>query len=188
MFPNLSVINFQCRKCRLTTRSSGRNLPWANSGRLARTFGHERNKMKTNKSSKNKAVIRNYIRNVVNTGNIDKIDKYISEKYTEVLDGKRYKVGIDGAKKHIIDVRQTYQDLKLTVDHQIAEGDWVATSITASGTHKGEWIGMKPTGKKVVFTGVNVERLEKGKIVEHGGAANLLFQFLEIGAIQVVNK
>jgi predicted ester cyclase len=134
----------------------------------------------------NKNLIRKYIEEVINTGNTDEIEKFISPEYTEIHEGKRYPVGIKGAKEHIIGVRQTYPDLKLTVDQQIAEGDWVATCITARGTHKGSWLGMKPTGKQVSFTGVNIEKVENGKITEHGGAANLLFQFLEIGAIKVV--
>jgi predicted ester cyclase len=134
----------------------------------------------------NKNLIRKYIEEVINTGNTDEIEKFISPEYTEIHEGKRYPVGIKGAKEHIIGVRQTYPDLKLTVDQQIAEGDWVATCITARGTHKGSWLGMKPTGQQVSFTGVNIEKVENGKITEHGGAANLLFQFLEIGAIKVV--
>jgi hypothetical protein len=45
---------------------------------------------------------------------------------------------------------------------------------------------MKPTGKRVEITGVNVDRVVDGRIVEHGGAANLLGPLLEIGAIRVV--
>jgi len=134
----------------------------------------------------NKKLIRKYIKEVINTGNISEIEKFISSKYTEIHEGRRHPVGIEGAKEHIIGVRQTYPDLKLTVDKQIAEGDWVATCITARGTHKGSWLGIKPTGKQVSYTGVNIEKVENGKITEHGGAANLLLQLLEIGAIKVV--
>jgi predicted ester cyclase len=45
-------------------------------------------------------------------------------------------------------------------------------------------MGIKPTGKNVTFTGVNVDKVINGKIVEHGGAANLLNKFLEIGAVK----
>jgi hypothetical protein len=45
---------------------------------------------------------------------------------------------------------------------------------------------MKPTGKMVTYTGVNVDRVVSGKIVEHGGAANMLGPLLEIGAVRVV--
>lgn len=137
---------------------------------------------------KNKQLIRKYIEQVVNTGNVELIEEFISSDYTEVVEGKRYQVGIEGAKAHILGVRQTYPDLKVTVDRQIAEGDWVATCITASGTHKGTWLDMKPRNKRVTFTGVNVEKVTNGRISEHGRAANMLFQLLEIGAIKVVSE
>ena len=137
---------------------------------------------------KNKKLIRSYIEEVVNTGNVELMEKFISPNYVEVHEGKRYEVGIQGAKDHIVGVRETYPDLTLTVDQQIAERDWVATCITAKGTHKGSWLGMKPTGKQVSFTGVNIEKIENGKITEHGGAANLLLQLLKIGAVQIVGE
>jgi formylmethanofuran dehydrogenase subunit C len=89
----------------------------------------------------------------------------------EVMDGKRYPVGLEGAASHVMGVRNTYPDLHY-----------------GRGTHKGEWIGIAPTGRKVAFTGVNVDRVVGGKIVEHGGAANMLGPLLEIGAIRVVGS
>jgi predicted ester cyclase len=135
---------------------------------------------------KNKIVVRRFIEEVINTGNTDRIEMFVSPDYTEVLDGIRNPVGIEGAKFHILGVRRAYPDLHLTVEHQIAEGEWVATCITARGTHKGSWMGMKPTGKALVFTGVNIDRFVDGRIVEHGGAANLLGPLLSAGALQAV--
>ncbi len=63
----------------------------------------------------------------------------------------------------------------------------MATCITARGTHRGEWLGIKPTGTAVAFTGVNIDRVVGGRIVEHGGAANMLGPLLEIGAIKLVS-
>jgi predicted ester cyclase len=134
----------------------------------------------------NKLLIRKYIEEVINTGNVDKMEEYVSEDYTEIFEGKRYPMGVDGAKEHILGVRQTYPDLTLTVERQIAEGEYVATSITARGTHRGVWLGIQPTGKVVTYTGVNIDRVVDGRIVEHGGAANLLGPLLEIGAVRVV--
>ncbi|HEY5997882.1 MAG TPA: ester cyclase [bacterium] len=135
-----------------------------------------------------KAIVRRFYEEVVNTGDVSKIPELVSEEYTEVMDGKRYPVGLQGAVSHALGVRQCYGDLHLTIDRQISEGEWVATCITARGTHKGEWIGIAPTGRQVAFTGVNVDRVVNGKIVEHGGAANMLGPLLEIGAIRVVGK
>lgn len=134
----------------------------------------------------NKSIVRRYYEEIVNTGNIDTIGTFIAPEYTEVYDGKKHSVGIEGAKEHVLGVRKTYPDLHITIEKQIAEGDWVVTCITAKGTHKGTWLGIKPTGKVLVFTGVNVDRVVDGKIVEHGGAANMLNPLLEAGAVKVI--
>jgi predicted ester cyclase len=138
--------------------------------------------------NENKAIVRKYINEVINTGNIDMISNFISPNYREVYNGKIYPIGIEGAINHIKGVRNTYPDLKLTIDFQIAEGDWVATCITAQGTHKGEWMGIQPTGKLLTYSGVNLNKLEKGRIVEHSGAANMLGPLLEAGAIKIVSR
>lgn len=135
----------------------------------------------------NKALIRSYIEEVVNSGNVDEMEKYVSSDYTEVFEGRRYPLGIDGAKEHIRGVRQTYPDLTVTVGQQIAEGEYVATCITARGTHQGVWLGIKPTNKVVTYTGVNIDRVVEGRITEHSGAANLLGPLLEIGAVRAAD-
>jgi predicted ester cyclase len=136
----------------------------------------------------NKLLVRRYIEEVINTGDVGALEEFIGAEYVEVHDGKRYPIGIQGAKEHILGVRRTYPDLALTVERQIAEGEWVATCITARGTHRGVWLGIKPTGKVVTYTGVNVNRIVDGKIVEHGGAANLLGPLLGIGAITIAGS
>lgn len=134
----------------------------------------------------NKKIVRRYIEDIINTGNVEDIQKYIAADYVEIHEGIRHEVGIPGAIEHVLGVRTTYPDLTVTVDDQFGEGDRVATCITARGTHLGSWLGMKPTGKKLTFTGVNINRLKDGKIVEHGGAANMMGPLLEAGALKVV--
>lgn len=136
----------------------------------------------------NKQLIRRYIEEVINTGNVDGIERFISPDYVEVFDRRRYSLGIKGAKEHIIGVRKTYPDLTLTVERQIAEDDWVATCIVARGTHRGKWLGIQPTGKVLTYTGVNVDKVVEGRIIEHGGATNMLGPLLEVGAIRIVGE
>jgi len=136
-------------------------------------------------NEEDKKLIRRYYEEVVSTGAVDEVTRFVSPDYVEVHDNKRFAIGIEGAKEHIRGVRQTYPDLRLTVEQQIAEGEWVVTRVTMRGTHRGEWQGIKPTGKPVEVTAVNIDRVVGGRIVEHGGAANLLGPLLEIGAIRV---
>lgn len=135
----------------------------------------------------NKRLVRRYYSDVVSTGAIGLIDQFIAPNYVEVHEGKRFELGIEGAKQHVLGVRHTYPDLVVRVDQQIAEGEWVASCVIAIGTQEGEWIGIKPTGKHFEFTGVNIDRVVNGRIVEHGGAANLLLPLLQSGAIRIAH-
>ena len=127
------------------------------------------------------------IEEVVNTGNVDYLAEFISLDFAEIHNNTRYPVGLAGAIDHILGVRETYPDLHLTIEQQIAEGDWVATCVTARGTHKGVWLGMQTTGEKLVMTAVNIDRVVDGRIVGHDGAANILEPFLKIGAIRIAD-
>ncbi len=131
----------------------------------------------------NKEIIRRYGEEIENTGDVTNIREFIAEDYVEVYEGKRYTIGIKGATDHVLGVRRVYPDLKLIIENQIAEGDWVVTVYSVTGTFKEEWFEMQPTGKPITFFGVNVDRLENGKIVEHGGAANLLEPLLREGVV-----
>ena len=133
----------------------------------------------------NKKLVGRFYKEIINTGNVENIAEFISSDCVET-DGKiRVVSGVEGMARHVLGVRETYPDLHLTIERQIAEGDWVVTLVTARGTHQGSWLGMKPTGRLLVFTAVNVDKVVAGKIVEHGGAANMLEPFLEVGAIRV---
>ena len=135
----------------------------------------------------NKLLVQRYYEEVVNTGDVDRLGDFVSPDYVEVLGNVRHSAGPEGARQHILGVRETYPDLHLTVEQQIAEGQWVVTRITMRGTHKGVWLKMRPTGKKVEMTAVNIDRVAGGLIVEHGGAANIFGPLLEIGAIRIAD-
>jgi predicted ester cyclase len=134
----------------------------------------------------NKQRVRRYYGDVVSTGNAKAIADFVSPDYVEVHDNVHYPLGLDGATAHVEGVRATYPDLRLTVERQVAEGEWVVSLVTMRGTHRGEWLGIAPTGKAVTVTAVNLDRVVDGRIVEHTGAANLLGPLLEIGAVKAV--
>jgi len=134
----------------------------------------------------NKRLVRRYYEEVLNTGDVTDVASFIAPDYVEVYDNVRYPLGLEGAQEHVLGVRRTYADLHLTIEQQIGEGEWVVSVVTMRGTHVGEWLGIAPTGKPVQMTAVNVDRVVDGRIVEHGGAANLLGPLVEIGAVRPV--
>ncbi len=115
---------------------------------------------------------------------IDEVPEYIAENCTVRIGDKTIPVGIEGMKQHINEVRKTYPDLKMTIIRQYNDGDTVISEFIMEGTHLGEWLGTKPTGKKLRMTGVDIDRLVDGKIVEHGGAVNTFEALFEEGVIK----
>lgn len=134
-------------------------------------------------TSDNKIIISRFIEEIENTGDVSNIREFISEDYVEVHEGERYQIGIKGAIDHVLGVRGVFPDLKMIINYQISEGEWVATVYSVTGTFKNEWFGMKPTGLPITFTGVNMDRVKDGKIVEHGGASNLMEPLLKARVI-----
>lgn len=136
----------------------------------------------------NKRLLRRFYEEVVSTGKLDHIGEFVSPSCVETDGLIRVDSGVEGMAAHVRGVREVYPDLQITIEQQIAEGEWVVSVITARGTHEGEWLGMKPTGRQLVFTGVNIDRVVDGRIAEHGGAANMLMPFLEAGALRPVSE
>lgn len=73
-------------------------------------------------------------------------------------------------------------DARLSVDWQVAEGDWVVTGATLRGTHLGEWEGLPPTGKPVTLRAVFRDQIVDGKIVHHEALYDMFSALQQVGA------
>ena len=82
-------------------------------------------------------------------------------------------------RKHLAALKETYPDYAMKIIRQYSDGDYVISEFIMRGTHKGEFIGIKPTNKILEITGVDIDKVIDGKIVEHGGAANTFETFIE---------
>jgi predicted ester cyclase len=131
-----------------------------------------------------KEKIKYFYENITSNHLIDEIPNYVSENCKVRIGETIIPVGIDGMKQHMIEVRKTYPDLKMTIIRQYCDGDYVISEFIVEGTHQGEWLGMKPTGKKLTFTGVDIDKIADGKIIEHGGAVNTFETLFEAKIIQ----
>src|SRR6476620_3438856 len=80
------------------------------------------------------------------------------------------------------EARQLYETLRNAIHWQLADGDRVTTYKTYHGTHRGEFLGVAPTGREIQFETVDVMRVRDGKIAEHWGVANLFSLVQQLGA------
>ncbi|MBM3897091.1 MAG: ester cyclase [Thaumarchaeota archaeon] len=76
--------------------------------------------------------------------------------------------GIKGLKSGLKLFKKGFPDLTMKVNDLIAEGDKVAARVTYTGTHKGKFMGLKPTNKKFNIMGTDFVRFGKdGRAKEH---------------------
>ena len=78
-----------------------------------------------------------------------------------------------------------FTDNQTTTDDQIAEGDKVMTRLTWRAVHSGDFQGIPATGKQIEVTGVAIERIQKGKIVEHWSNLDQMSLMQQLGVIPV---
>ncbi len=79
--------------------------------------------------------------------------------------------------------RTAFPGNQLTVEDYLAEGDTVVSRWTGRGTHKGDLMGIAPTGKQVTVTGISIQRIANGKIVEEWSNYDMLGMLQQLGVV-----
>ena len=115
----------------------------------------------------NKRLISDFYNEVWGKGNLDFAEKVFYQDYIrhDLRPGNPLP-GIEGQKKIAADFRAAFPDLTIHIDLVFATDDFVAARWTMSGTNTGKWGTIEPTNKKATFSGVNLFRMENGKVKE----------------------
>ena len=114
----------------------------------------------------NKALVRDSFDEVFSKGRLEAVDKFFSANYVNHTPFPGQVPGPEGVKRSASLLRTAFPDFQVFIDDLIAEQDKVAVRVTERGTHKGEYMGIKPTGKQVTVTGIDIFRVSGGKFVE----------------------
>ncbi|GIV98239.1 MAG: hypothetical protein KatS3mg057_2896 [Herpetosiphonaceae bacterium] len=118
-------------------------------------------------AEENKTLVRRVIEEGFNKGNLGVADQLCASNYRShdpLL--QNLPSGPDAFKQSINVYRTAFPDSRITIEEQVAQGNLVATRWTAQGTHNGQLMGIQPTGKRVQVSGIQIDRVEQGKIVE----------------------
>lgn len=122
---------------------------------------------------------------IVNTGELDAFPEVVAPGCVDHDPAPGQGPGPEGFRTFFSGLRTAFPDLKVEPQTLLAEGDQVGFAYKVTGTHRGDFMGVAPTGKGIEVRGMQIGRFEDGKMVERWGSSDELGILKQIGAAPV---
>ncbi|MFQ5944520.1 MAG: ester cyclase [Anaerolineales bacterium] len=134
-------------------------------------------------SEENKAIARRFFEEVWNQGNLKVVDELLGPDFVASGVPSGIPPHREGFKEFVTMNRAAFPDMNIYIEDQIAEGDLVITRFKIRGTHQGVFAGIPPTNKQVTGTGIGIDRIVDGRIVEAWTNYDEYGMLVQLGAI-----
>jgi steroid delta-isomerase-like uncharacterized protein len=117
-------------------------------------------------------------------GDLDAIDELVAPEFVgHNPPAREPNLGPAGQREFVEKYRSAFPDARVKVESQLGEGDRVVTRWTAHGTHRGELMGIDPTGREVTVHGITISRISAGKVVESWSNWDALGMLVQLGVV-----
>jgi steroid delta-isomerase-like uncharacterized protein len=113
----------------------------------------------------NKHLVRRYVEEVFNTGNVAILDDLVADDHISHGPLGNH-CGLESIRRDVAAYRSAFPDIRFELLDVVAEGDRVARRFVATGTHLGAFLGVAPTGRRVRVNGLAINRIVDGKVAE----------------------
>ena len=120
----------------------------------------------------------------INAGDIDGFGDLVAGDFTERQEAEGFPPTKEGMLEFFRMMLAAFPDMRMTVEDLIASGDKTVARVTATGTHKGEFVGVPPTGKVGHVQLIDIMRFDAaGLICEHWGVTDMLSLMQQLGVV-----
>ncbi len=131
----------------------------------------------------NKAIVRRFVEEVQNRGDLAALNELCAPDFVNHSAPPGVPPTREGLAQLTAHFRRAFPDGQMAIEEMLAEADRVATRKTFRGTHRGELMGIPPTGRAVAIGLIDIARLVDGKVVESWSAADDLGLLRQLGAL-----
>jgi steroid delta-isomerase-like uncharacterized protein len=121
---------------------------------------------------------------LANSDDLDKMDELVSDDFVYRSSGYPELHGPEGWKEIVREFRRAFPDMHITSNTLVAEGDLVVHHYTVSGTHRGEFYGIAPTGRQVSIDTLALVRIANGKMTSNFEITDNLDVMQQLGVIE----
>jgi predicted ester cyclase len=124
----------------------------------------------TDRGTANKELVQEFIQDLFTQGDLGAVDRYLDPDFVNHdLPFPGAPAGPEGIRQAADAFRRACPDWHSDVQLLVAEGDMVVERFIASGTHRGDLMGVAPAGKTLVLEGMQIFRVHGDKLVERWG-------------------
>jgi steroid delta-isomerase-like uncharacterized protein len=117
------------------------------------------------------------------TGNFDELNDLVAPNCIDHDPAPNQIPGPEGYAAFFGGMQKAFPDMKIEVEHLVADDDNVAFAYRLTGTHDGEFNGIAPTGKTINVRGMQISKFADGKMVERWGSSDELGILKQLGVI-----
>ena len=132
-------------------------------------------------SEENKELERRMYEEIYNKKNLGAVEQFYAADWVCHPWPPGMPPSLDGMKQSMKHDYLALPDMQVRLEDMLAEGDKIACRWTATATHKGEFMGMPPTNKQLTITGVHIDRIAGGKIVETWNYSDMMGLMQQLG-------
>jgi len=134
-------------------------------------------------AEENKAKVRRLIEEFINKGNLAVADEIFATNFVNHSPAAGTTPDRQGIKQYITILHTAFSDFHCAIEDLIAEGDRVVVRLMCRGTHRGEFMGISPTGRQVNVTAISILRFAGGKVVERWNNTDNLGMLQQFGVV-----
>lgn len=122
-----------------------------------------------------------------NTGDLTAIERVYDPRFVAHFPDSSnfpHREGQDHVRTGITRIREAFPDWFEEVQDLLVDGDKVVTRYLSTGTHRGEFYGLAPTGRRIAIREISIYRIERDRIVEQWCMLDELQRLRQLGVIE----
>ncbi|HYM63042.1 MAG TPA: ester cyclase [Gaiellaceae bacterium] len=117
----------------------------------------------------NRLALRRIVDELLNGGDLGAFDELVHPAYVDGFDGS----GREEYRELVERCGPRFRNIHLTIEDEIAEGDKAVGRFVLRGTHRGDFLGIAPTGRQVEFDGIGIIQFRDGKMVSRWNVSDI---------------
>jgi steroid delta-isomerase-like uncharacterized protein len=130
-----------------------------------------------------KALVREFVEEAQDRGNVEAVDEYLAEDFVDHSAFPGTSPNREGVKRVFAAFHEAFDDFRVVIHDQVADGGKVVTRKTLHGTHRGEFMGVPPTDREVSIHVTDVLYVKNGRITDHWTAVDRLDFMRQLGVV-----